>query len=441
MTSKEDRCGRSIGMVYSLILNDLDDGNDRRGRNELIHGLYGLIFRSINNIRGISPGKATAELDSNIRLFLRWIKNADGRDDSVRLPYLLDSLFRDIQRDLRNFENRGHAYGRGSDEIVLPIVYDDDVVCFIRNGGDVIYRNDGYPMSAADFSRLFPGRFATLAEHNLPAKSLRMGRVWVRDQYLIDVTMSLIWLSSMIDFENGERVELLDPPGERDVEPDSIMHFDDKARILVIFGTIESMEDEYYNTLGGIDANALNKTYLLRYRGGRNKDIRIRHYRRFGKPPEPDGVSGRYDPEYKEAVRSYRDSGALSRQDVRSLLRDIAETDLEGIKETIVVIGGMYSEDVDAVRAACTSNRVVFESASNLDGGDMESFLEGCSRLFDRKELLNLRSRSASRIGQDGSLSCAIRKPDHRMVPRHRSFESLYSAHLLRNPSGTSGFE
>ena len=104
-SSKERCCGRSIGIIYSILYSDIGGGMDSRGRREVLEGLYGPMSRSIRKMRGLRPGKGTVELlDLPMLTFIQWIKDYGNCSAECRIipsddKYGLAATFEDIQVD------------------------------------------------------------------------------------------------------------------------------------------------------------------------------------------------------------------------------------------------------------------------------------------------------------------------------------------------------
>ena len=192
MSSKEKCCGRSMGIVYSILYSDIEHGRDPRGRREILEGLYGPMFRSIRAIWRLSPGRGTADLlDVPMRTFLQWMKDRDRCPGSKLDPeednFDLISLFEGIQIDIGNFREKGHANdcGESEDEILLPVYVGDEFQRFYRVGDDLRCPvPNGHPMGLVDHSQLLPDRFTEEALSKISPKTLRLGTAWVRDESL-----------------------------------------------------------------------------------------------------------------------------------------------------------------------------------------------------------------------------------------------------------------
>ena len=387
MKSKEECCARSMCVTYAVMYRDLCRGTDRRGRNERIDGLYGLIFRTVINYRGLKAGKGTGDLDSEMRDFVQWMKD-NGRQ--VQDKHQLTRTFEHIQSDESKFEKNGCAYNPGTpeDSIRFPVLVGDEFQCFRYEDDAIVCPVEhGNPMGIVDFCRLFPNYFTEEAVSRIASRSLQPGTIWVRERDILDKVLNVVWLTRMIRFDDKERL-VLDRPIESG-QPIPSMNGDTISRVLIIFGNVGCLDTGIYNKKTGdefsqLDANSLNNTYHFEREG-----MHIRHYRVFGDEPAPDGAEGKYGEDYKKRTREYRNSGTLSERVISDLLEDVGNTDKTGVKRTIVVLGLLYEKTVRTVKSSCGRHHITYISAGDLDNGDANAFFKECSSLFEKTEHLN----------------------------------------------------
>ena len=383
-SSKERCCGRSIGIIYSILYSDIAGGMDSRGRREVLEGLYGPMSRSIRKMRGLRPGKGTVELlDLPMLTFIQWIKDYGNCSAECRIipsddKYGLAATFEDIQVDVGNFRRRGQAYDddQPEDDILLPVFVGDELQRFLKDGDGLRCPvPHGHPMCIVDFSQLLPYRFTEDAKSGISPHTLEPGTIWMRAESILEKTLSLIWLTSMIDFDGDRELLRLGCPvlSSRPLPP---KQYDVESKVVIIFGSIGSLDSEYYNLKGNdkfghLDANALNNTYVFEHDG-----MHIRHYRVLSDDPRN--------------LNSHDLNGSIGERVLPNLLKDARDTDEIGVKRTVVVIGRTDVEVALWIMKQCDSLGLTYDTARNLDeGGKMSLFFLKCSQLFERERSLS----------------------------------------------------
>ena len=383
MTSKERCCGRSMGIIYSILYSDIRRGRDARGRREILEGLYGPMSRSVRRIRKLNPGKGSVDLlDVPMLTFIQWMKDRDrvpGIGFDPRCDrFGLMATFEEIQTDIGRHKERGHAYDNGQSEadVLLPVSVDGECQRFWREGEDVQYPvRYGYPMGIADHSQLFPYRFTEDARSGISSNTIQPGTVWVREESILNKMLNLIWLTGMIDFDKRrESIELGCP--DLPSEPTVLENQDAESRVVIIFGTVASLESDLYNVRGGdslgrLDANKLNSTYIFERSG-----MHIRHYRVL-KDESMDPGGGSF-------------SGSVGERVLMDLLEDARATDELGVKRTAVVVGQLDLEIALRIMNSCASKGIPYGTTYVLDrGGRMDLFFLKCQELFKGDKTLS----------------------------------------------------
>lgn len=378
--SKERCCGRSMGIIYSILYSDIEKGMDSRGRGEILEGLYGPMSRSIRKMRGLRPGKGTVELlDLPMLLFLQWMKNYGSCSSEDRITpgddkYGLVATFEGIQVDVGNFRRRGQAYddGQSEDDILLPVFVGDEFQRFWKDDGGLRCPvPHGHPMCIVDLSQLLPYRFTEDAKSGISPHTLEPGTIWMRAEGILERTLSLLWLTGMIDFDGDRELLRLECP-VLSSDPTPPRQYDGESKVVIIFGSIGSLDSEYYNlkgedAFGRLDANGLNNTYVFEHDG-----MHIRHYRVL---KDDAGNSNGRDL-----------SGSIGERVIPNLLKDARDTDESGVKRTVVVVGRTDVEVALSIMKQCDSLGLTYDTARNLDeGGKMSLFFLKCAQLFRRE--------------------------------------------------------
>ena len=400
MTSKERCCGRSMGIIYSILYSDIRRGRDARGSKEILEGLYGPMSRSVRKMRKLNPGRGSVDLlDVPMLIFIQWMKDRDRVPgigfDSSRDRFGLMATFEEIQTDIGWHKERGHAYNYGQSEgvVLLPVSVDGECQRFWREGNDVQYPvRYGYPMSIADHSQLYPYRFTEDARSGISSNTIQPGTIWVREENILNKMLNLIWLTGMIDFDKDrESIELGCP--DLSSEPTIRKRQDSESRVVIIFGIVASLESDLYNVRGGdsfgrLDANKLNSTYIFEHSG-----MHFRHYRVL-KDESMDSDDGTF-------------SGSVGERVLTDLLEDAKATDEPGVKRTAVVIGQLDLEIAIRIIKSCVSKGIPYGTTYILDrGGGMDLFFQKCRELFEDEKTLS---------GFDGP---SLRRSDHRRTPQ-----------------------